>query len=62
MQKYKPHYYFEAVAGETFRKKEEIVLCISADLEKVFDQVTRDVVWWGLTKLGLQEWLVKIIR
>ena len=34
----------------------------SADLEKVFYQVPRDVVWWDLTKLGLQEWLVKIIR
>ena len=28
MRNYKPHYYFEAVAGEIFRKKEEIVLYI----------------------------------
>ena len=44
-----------------FAKKKKLYFA-SADLEKVFDQVTRDVVWWGLTKLGLQEWLVKIIR
>ena len=28
MQNYKPHYYFEAVAREILRKKEEFVLCI----------------------------------
>ena len=44
-----------------FAKKKKLYFT-SADLEKVFDQVPRDVVWWDLTKLGLQEWLVKIIR
>ena len=42
-----------------FAKKKKLYFA-SADLEKVFDQVPRDFVWWDLTKLGLQEWLVKI--
>ena len=44
-----------------FAKKKKLYFT-SADLEKVFNQVPRDVVWWDLTKLGLQEWLVKTIR
>ena len=28
---------------------------------QAFDQVPRDVVWWALRKLGVQEWLVKIV-
>ena len=38
-------------------------LCITiADWEKVFDRVPRDVVWWALRKLGVEEWLVKIVQ
>ena len=44
-----------------FAKKKKLYFT-SADLEKVFNQVPRDVVWWDLKKLGLQEWLVKTIR
>ena len=44
-----------------FAKKKKLYFT-SADLEKVFNQVPRDVVWWDLTKLGLQERLVKTIR
>ena len=29
------------------------------DLEKAFQQ---DVVWWALRKLGIEEWLVKIVE
>ena len=36
-----------------FAKKKNLYFA-SADLEKVFDQVPRDVVWWDLMKLGLQ--------
>ena len=27
------------------------------DLEKAFDQVQRDVIWWAMRKLGIDEWL-----
>ena len=30
------------------------------DLEKVFDRVPRDVIWWAMHKLGIDEWLVRL--
>jgi hypothetical protein len=32
------------------------------DLEKAFDRVPRQVVWWALRKMGVEEWLVKVIQ
>ena len=32
------------------------------DLEKAFDRVPREVVWWALRHLGVEEWLVTVIR
>jgi hypothetical protein len=32
------------------------------DLEKAFDRVPRDVVWWSLRKLRVDEWLVRVIQ
>ena len=29
-------------------------------MKKAFDQVSDDVVWWFLRKLGMEEWLIKI--
>ena len=31
------------------------------DLEKAFDRVPQDVVWWALRWMGVEEWLVKVI-
>ena len=31
------------------------------DLEKAFDRVPREVVWWALRCLGVEEWLVTVI-
>ena len=31
-------------------------------LEKPFDVVLRDIVWWTLRKLGIDEWLVRIVQ
>ena len=30
--------------------------------EFAFDRVSRDVAWWALRKLGVEEWLVKIVQ
>ena len=35
---------------------------LAADLEKAFDQVHRDAVWWALRKFDVEEWLVKIVQ
>src|SRR6267154_4091303 len=32
------------------------------DLEKAFDRVPRDVVWWALRHVGVGEWIVNLIK
>src|SRR5258708_40009402 len=32
------------------------------DLEKAFDRVPRDVVWWALRHVGVEEWIVNLIK
>ena len=32
------------------------------DLEKAFDRVPSKVVWWALRYLGVNEWIVVVIR
>ena len=32
------------------------------DLEKAFDRVPREVLWWALTELGLEEWAVRTVQ
>src|SRR5206468_2058118 len=31
------------------------------DLDKAFDRVPREVLWWALRKLKVEEWLVRVI-
>ena len=38
-------------------------LCMDfVDLEKAFDWVPRNVIWWALRKLGVEEWIVRLGR
>ena len=32
------------------------------DLEKAFERVPRDVWWWALRRVGVEEWLIKVIK
>ena len=32
------------------------------DPEKAFDQVPRKVIWWALRKLGVDEWIVRLVQ
>ena len=32
------------------------------DLEKAFDRVPHDVLWWALRQSGVDEWLVRVIQ
>jgi hypothetical protein len=42
-------------------KKKELWMAF-VDLEKAFDRVPREVVWWALRKLGVDEWIVSVIK
>ena len=42
-------------------KKKELWMAF-VDLEKAFDRVPREVVWWALRKIGIDEWLVNVIK
>jgi hypothetical protein len=42
-------------------KKKEVWMAF-VDLEKAFDRVPREVLWWALRKVGTEEWLVRVIR
>ena len=32
------------------------------DLEKVSDGVSQKVIWWALRKLGVEEWIVRVVQ
>ena len=35
---------------------------VFVDLEKAFDRVPRNVIWWAMRKLGIEEWLVRVVQ
>src|SRR5664279_2582017 len=47
---------------ERFLEKKRDLWMAFLDLEKAFDRVPREVVWWALRRLGVEEWLVTIIK
>ena len=46
---------------EKFLEKKKDLWMAFVDLEKAFDRVPREVVWWALRCLGVEEWLVTVI-
>ena len=32
------------------------------DLEKAFDRVQHEVLWWALRHVGVEEWMVNVIK
>lgn len=47
---------------EKYIAKKKKLYFAFVDLEKAFDRVPRDVVWWAMRKLGVEEWLVKVVQ
>ena len=41
--------------------KNKDLYMVFVDLEKTFDRVPREVVQWAMRKLGVEEWLVRIV-
>ena len=34
----------------------------TVDLEKAFDSVPQEMIWWALRKVSVEEWLIKVIQ
>lgn len=47
--------YLEKTIGEIFSKTDEFAYFAFVDLEKTFDGVPRNVVWWALGKLDVED-------
>ena len=47
---------------EKYLSKDRKLFFAFVDLEKAFDRVPREVIWWSLRKLGVEEWLVKLVQ
>ena len=47
---------------EKYLAKKKDLWMAFVDLEKAFDRVPREVVWWALRKLGVDEWIVSVIK
>jgi len=47
---------------EKYMSKNKELWMAFVDLEKAFDRVPREVLWWALGGLGVDEWLVQVIR
>ena len=42
-------------------KKKEVYFAF-IDLEKAFDRVPRKVLWWAMRKVGVEEWVINIVK
>ena len=47
---------------EKYLNKHKDLYFAFVDLEKAFDRIPRKVVWWAMRKLGVEEWLVKVVQ
>lgn len=42
--------------------KSKVLYFAFIDLEKAFDRVPRKVIWWAMRKLGLDEWIISLVK
>ena len=47
---------------ERYLQKNKILYFVFVDLEKAFDRVPRQVLWWAMRKLGVEEWIVRLVQ
>ena len=47
---------------EKFLEKKKELWMAFIDLEKAFDLVPHEMVWWALRKRGVGEWLINVIK
>ena len=49
------------IMQERFLTKKKDLYFTFIDLEKAFDRVPRQVVTWALRKIGLEEWIIRVV-
>ena len=47
---------------EKFLAKKKELWMAFVDLEKAFDRVPREVLWWALRQSGVEEWIMEVIQ
>ena len=55
-------YFHSPSAAREIPGKSKDLWMAFVDLEKAFDRVPREVVWWALRYLGIDEWIVSVIK
>ena len=50
------------IMHERFLAKKKDLYFTFDDLEKAFDRVPRQVVTWALRKVGLEEWIIRVVK
>ena len=51
-----------ALSQEKYLAANKRLYMAFVDLEKAFDRVPRKVIWWALRKLGVDEWIVRLVQ
>ena len=47
---------------ERYIEKDRTLYLCFVDLEKAFDRVPREVLWWAMRKVGVEEWVVRVVQ
>ena len=47
---------------EKYLAKRKNLYFAFVDLEKAFDRVPREVVWWAMRKLAVDEWIINVVQ
>ena len=54
--------FITCIMQERFLAKKNDLYFTFVDLEKAFDRVPQQVVTWALRKVGLEEWIIRVVK